>query len=368
MRNKWMPWRLTAFALIPLAAMPFSSAQATKCHPRSLQAEFTALDARWHAQSAHPLVAQAFDVRDLTRPVAPLTSNCTAPRSILGVFDQAVLIGHLNENAFLLLGEIHDNPEHHAVRALFLREGAADAPNTKSPIAFEQIRADQQPALDQFAEFEIHAAPMGSATDLLRFLDWDKSPWSKTADYRPLFETAITNGLPVTAADPPRDLMRKAAKEGLDALPAVERTRLGLDTQLSDAQNAASLAEIEASHCGMIPKSAHANMAFAQRYRDAHMADALLRATKAHGAAVLLAGNGHVRADRGVPWYLHQRAPDAKVISVLFIEVEDDKINPAQYLERDESGKPTADYLVFTPKPSRDHDPCDAMKVPAKAP
>lgn len=252
---------------------------------------------------------------------------------------------------FLLLGEIHDNAAHHSLRATLI----AHARST----AFEQIRADQLPALEAFAALP----PLTRATaDLVRLIDWDKSPWSKTSNYTPLFEAAVANKGPILAADPAREVIRATAKTGPEALAASERARLGLDTPLPDAQNAASLVEIEASHCGMIPKAAHPNMAFAQRYRDAHMADVLIKAATAHGGATLIAGNGHVRADRGVPWYLAQRAPDKKAIAILFVEVDDARADPATYVERDAAGRPNADYIVFTPRAARTGDPCDAMK------
>ena len=258
----------------------------------------------------------------------------------------------------VMLGEIHDNPLHHRLRSTLLK-GAGSA-------AFEQIRADQQPGLDRFADFNAHAARLGTADDLLRFLDWDKSAWSHMADYRPLFEAAVAARLPIYAADPARDVMKKAAKEGVAAaLPADERTRLGLDQPLGETNDAASLAEIDGSHCGMIPKSAQPNMAQAQRYRDAHMADTLLNAASAHGSAILFAGNGHVRTDRGVPWYIHVRAPDKPVVSVMLIEVEDGKTDPQAYVPRDSDGKPATDFIIFTPRgPDRDKDPCEGMKRP----
>jgi uncharacterized iron-regulated protein len=271
----------------------------------------------------------------------------------------------LQQGHVVSLGEIHDNGQHHNFRADFLRslELAVAGTNGKRPaVAFEQIRADQQQALDAFTALPTQGSLARTTADLLRLLDWDKSPWSKTADYTPLFSAAVNANLPIFAADPPRDLMRKTAREGPSALPPEERTRLGLDTPLPDAQNAASLVEIEGSHCGMIPKSAHANMAYAQRYRDAHMADVLLKAADAHGSAILIAGNGHVRSDRGVAWYLRQRAPEKKVVSVLFIEVEEGKNDPAAYIERDATGAPIADYIVFTPKHVRETDPCEKMR------
>jgi uncharacterized iron-regulated protein len=102
-------------------------------------------------------------------------------------------------------------------------------------------------------------------------------------------------------------------------------------------------------------------MAAAQRYRDAHLADALLSAEARHGSAILIAGNGHVRADRGVPWHIRQRQPGAEVLSVLLVEVEAGKTDPASYLPRDPNGKPAADLLIFTPRAER-ADPCEKLR------
>ena len=326
-----------------LVALAFPPAHARACDVPV--PPFAAKLESWRQTCPHPLCGRVHATNPNTSPDASLCSSY----SWLPLSNELAKLK--TSGGIALLGEVHDNAEHHALRASLL--------DPRGAIAFEQIRADQQPALDAFA-----ALPPETRTTagLLRLLDWDKSPWSKTSDYTPLFDAAVASKLPIFAADPPRDLIRAAAKTGPSAIPPEERTRLGLDTPLSDAQNAASLAEIEASHCGAIPKSAHPNMAFAQRTRDAHMADALIKAANTHGGAILIAGNGHVRADRGVPWYLHQRAPDKKVIAVLFIEVEDGKNDPAGYVDRDETGKPIADYIVFTPRAPRDKDPCDDLR------
>ena len=272
------------------------------------------------------------------------------------------LLDHMRDaertGGIVMLGEIHDNPEHHKLRAILLEQASA--------AVFEQIRADQQPALDKYVVFNKSAARLGNTSDLLRFLDWDKTSWSKTSDYRPLFEAVVRARLPIYPGDPPRDVMRKTAKEGASALPDDERKRLGLEASLGEAQDAASLAEIDGSHCGMIPKSAQPNMAVAQRYRDAHMADMLLKAAEAHGSAILFAGNGHVRTDRGVPWYIRLRAPSKAVVAVMLVEVVDGKTDPETYVPRDPDGKPATDFIVFTPRgPDRDKDPCEGMKAPA---
>jgi uncharacterized iron-regulated protein len=317
----------------------------------------------------------SFRLENLATPAHPLIGGIWDGKrfSPASEFDTCLLTGGeralsaaFREAKILLLGEIHDNPDHHKARAHWLegQHRGYGAPEALEAIAFEQIRADQQAGLRQFAEFNQTAARLGTSGDLKRFLEWDKSAWSKMADYTPLFDAAIAARLPIYAADPPREVIRKAAKEGIAAaLSEQDRHRLELDQPLGAGNDAASLAEIEESHCGMIPKSAQPNMAEAQRYRDAFMADQLLKAAEANGRAILIAGNGHVRADRGVPWYIRQRAPDKKVVSVMLIEVEAGKTDPEAYVPRDAEGNPVTDFIVFTARsPTRDRDPCEGMK------
>ena len=115
--------------------------------------------------------------------------------------------------------------------------------------------------------------------------------------------------LPIYAGDLPRERVRSVARGGLSQIAPEERARLGLDSPLPAPLADAVLRELEESHCGALPPQALGGMAVAQRYRDAHMADVLLGVAQRHGSAILIAGNGHVRADRGVPWHLRQRAP-----------------------------------------------------------
>ena len=91
----------------------------------------------------------------------------------------------------------------------------------------------------------------------------------------------------------------------------------------------------------------------------------LLRTLRFHTrpeGTILIAGNGHVRADLGVPLYLHAPGvPDAtaRSVSVGFIEVAPDeaRAEPARKLA---SEHPGFDYLWLTAPVARD-DPCKAF-------
>lgn len=251
--------------------------------------------------------------------------------------------------AVLVLGEAHDNPHHHKLRAKIV------AGKAKS-IVMEHLRADQQAGVDAFNDFNARAARPANLQDFKTKVDWANGGWDKYP-LDPLLTAVVRARVPVYAGDPPRDTIRKIAKEGLGVLKPEDEKRLALDQPLGPKLDAVSAEEIEGSHCGMLPNTAIPKMALAQRYRDAYLADATLKAAADHGQAVLLTGNNHARTDRGVPWYIRARAPEKRVVSVVLVEVEEGKTDPEAYVPRDPDGRPAADFLVFTPKAERG-DPC----------
>jgi uncharacterized iron-regulated protein len=250
----------------------------------------------------------------------------------------------IETGGIIVLGEIHDNPEHHKFRATLLER--------RSAVVMEQLKTDGS------ARLPVKAV---SLDDFKAKTDWADSGWNKYA-YDPLLGEIAALSIPVYAGDVPREAIFKAAKEGERGVAEAERKRLALDVPMGEKLDAASAQEIKDSHCGMMPDKAIPKMAFAQRYRDAHLADAALEAAKAHGSAVVLAGNSHARSDRGIAWYIRQRAPDRKVVSVLLVEVEEGKTDPEAHIPRDPDGKPAADFIIFTPTVKDRPDPCEAFK------
>jgi uncharacterized iron-regulated protein len=299
--------------------------------------------------SRHPLcpdaTADACAVYDTGRATGATAFEKVGPKDILRKSMPAIAASEI-----VILGEAHDNPHHHQLRAGLL---------TKPAIAMEQLRADQNAGLATFTAYRAKSARPATIADFKTKVDWESGGWNQYP-YDPLLEAILKLSLPIYAGDPPRDTIRKIAKEGLGVLSADDQKRLALDQPLGEKLDAVSAEEIEASHCGMLPKSAIPKMALAQRYRDAHLADATLQAAADHGQAVLLTGNNHARTDRGVPWYIRARTPGKKVVSVVLVEVEEGKTDPEAYVPRDPDGRPAADYLIFTPSITRD-DPCKAF-------
>ena len=344
-RAGWLP----ALLCVATLALPAPAAACKYIQPQVLAAIDTA-----KLQCAHSLCGVIYAPH--VKPLSAYPNNGTScgPEANRAMDANRPMLELEQTGGFLLLGETHDNPLHHEIRAKLLGLDWRNASARPRGIVFEHIRADQQAALD--------SAKPANATELMRALDWDTSGWPKDQMFAPLFEAALASKRAILAGDPPRAQVRAIAKDGIAALDPAEAARLKLDQPLDAKLNDALLGELEGSHCGLMPKTAFGTMAVAQRYRDAHLAMQLVKAADTTGSAVLLAGNGHVRSDRGVPHYLRQFAPGRTIVAVMLIEVEDGKTDPAAYVPYDTDRKPAADYLVFTPRAART-DPCVEMRA-----
>jgi uncharacterized iron-regulated protein len=277
---------------------------------------------------AHPLVGKIWDTR--------------AGRFV----DAATVDAALGQARYVLLGETHDNPDHHRLQAERVR--ALTASGRRPALAFEMLDTSQQARVD-----ETRARAPTDPDALAQAVDWAHSGWPDWSLYRPLFAVALERGLPLVAANLPRAQVRALVQKGPDALPPETRSQLGLDAPVPEDVARDLREEMRASHCGHLPESLLEPMALAQRARDATLADRLL-ATAPDAGSVLIAGAGHARTDRGVPAWLQRRAPGSRVASLAFVEVSDALRAPS-----DEAFP--YDYVWFTPAAERE-DPCASLK------
>ena len=292
-----------------------------------------AIDWRSPAGRDHPLVGRVWDVR--------------AARFI----DEAALVRQIREARFVLLGEMHDNVDHHLLQARVLR-ALVDA-GRRPAVAFEMLRPAQGAALAGHL-----AARPGDSAGLGDAVGWATSGWPEWKIYEPIARVALDAGLPIVPANLDDDRLRAMRRDGVGALDPALVTRYGLDTPLPDATQTAMTDEIREAHCGHVSGAGAGVMVTMQRARDASLAEALLSAPGSDGA-VLIAGSGHVRVDRGVPAHLRRAAPSARGSAIAFVEVDPDRREPTQY-HRGDGGLPF-DYVWFTPGHRRD-DPCETFR------
>ena len=270
--------------------------------------------------------------------------------SSAGFIDRQNLITRLVRADFLLLGERHDNPDHHLLQAEVLR--SLIALGRRPAVGFEMFGLDDANAIANHLAF----AP-NDAAGLGRAVNWEKSGWPDWAMYQPVAEAALQASLQIVATNLPLATARKM-NSGLAALgPSVKR-ELGLDRPLSDAMFATMATDIRDSHCGYASEESVKAMVDVQRARDAQMAQSLIAAGNPDGA-VLVAGAGHVRNDYGVPVYLTAKAAGKQVISIAFVEVDDQKPEPRNYALA--NGRLPFDYVWFTARVD-DENPCEKFK------
>lgn len=197
----------------------------------------------------------------------------------------------------VVLGEIHDNPEHHMnqARAVFSLVPRA--------VVWEQLSAEAAGRVP---------ADLGDSAAVARALGWGQSGWPDFEMYYPIFVAA--RAARHYGAEVPRDLARRSVTEG--AL-AVMPDGPGLARALPEAEQAAREAEQMAAHCNAMPADVLPGMVQAQRLRDAYLAQAVMRALDEVGPPVaVITGSGHARRDWGVPAVLAEAAPGVSVISV----------------------------------------------------
>lgn len=319
-----------ALALLAAAARADDAAPARADASGPAAARLPAWETRLEAD--HPLVGVAWDVAkgEALSPVA--------------------LARRLARERFVGLGERHDHPDHHALQAFLLRELVAAG--RRPAVAFEMFDASQQAAIDQHRSVSpADAAGLGAATG------FETSGWPDWSLYAPIAAVALEAGLPVLAANLGRDETRRLSREGAEALDPALAERLDLATPLPESERSAIEAEIVEGHCGHAPASALPRMVQVQRARDAHMARTLLDAGAKADGAVLVAGNGHVRRDHGVPARLASFAPGERVASVGLLEVVAGSESPSEYAP---DGR--YDYVIFTPRRD-DEDACAKFRA-----
>ncbi|MAU97897.1 MAG: hypothetical protein CMP81_18805 [Fulvimarina sp.] len=275
--------------------------------------------------------------------------------------DAAALIGAARSARYVLLGEKHDNPDHHRLQSDIVADLAQNAANLS--LVFEMIPQRLGSAVSAFG------TERGTSIDLEGLadrLEWAERGWPDFSMYRPLFETAKQHGFPVAPGNLDREVVSSIVANGVSSLSPEERARLSLDTDADPAMLADLMNEVRSSHCGLMPEGSIAPMADAQRARDGALAAAMQDAAKDGDTAVLIAGFGHVRNDRGVPAILKRRDADAGTVSVRMLEVDGEDGAVADYGLTAEAPAPY-DFTIFTPRVDID-DPCEALRaqMPAK--
>jgi uncharacterized iron-regulated protein len=268
---------------------------------------------------------------------ALLLTGCAAGTRDTDLTPRA-LAAQMQQRPVVLLGEVHDNVEQHAVRAqalaLLLKAGQRPA------LAFEQFDRQLQPDIDR-----VRAQAAADTVDRLIVLADPRWNWRL---YRPFLELAVRYQLPIVAANLSRADATRVSKDGFGAVfDPSEQHELGLDALPAELLLAQQQA-VDEGHCHRMPAQMLPALARAQIARDATLARSI--GPYLQRGVVLLTGNGHIRRDIGVPRFVPAEQRD-RLISIALIE--DDRSDgdvPAHAFD-----------AVFRTPAQRRVDPCQLL-------
>ncbi len=262
---------------------------------------------------------------------------------------------------YVLLGETHDNADHHRLQAQIISQLGALPEGDNASVVFEMLNYDQQEEIDRLMA-DPDPAKFGNQ------IGWETSGWPDWKYYQPIMEAIVEHQMDVVAGNPNRNTIRAVGRDGIDSLNQEEQDRFGFDITLAEEQSDGLLKAVEFGHCGLMPKVSLAPMVNVQRLKDGALANAMMSARTEKGAndlAVLIAGSGHVRKDYAVPVILRHREPDAGIVAISFREVVNGEENISDYFddrgENATADNRTFDFIWFTPRAERE-DPCEKLR------
>lgn len=274
-------------------------------------------------------------MKNLLFLLAALWAVSAAPTGAASLSED--LLARMKGADVVLLGEVHDNADHHALQAEAL---AALSP---SAVVWEMLTPETG------ARFR--SGWLDEPDHVAQVLEAARKGWPGFDIYLPVVKAA--KGVPVYGGQVSRTMAGKVMDRGIGVVFGADAARYGLMIPLPKEEQAAREAEQLAAHCNALPADQLPMMVSFQRLRDAVLARATLEAFDENGGpVVVITGNGHARKDRGVPEVLARVRPGLRVFALG--QSEDGQITG------------TFDAVVDSPAAERE-DPCAVFKAHGKA-
>lgn len=222
----------------------------------------------------------------------------------------------VQEADYILLGETHTNACDHRVQAdvlqALLREGREIA------LGLEMVPAAKQPVLDRFNNGDL------AVSDLPEALQWERIWGHSFSLYKPIFQLAAAENIPVYALNIEQSLLNRVRDSGVQGLTPQQRQRLPQPILEPPQEQLDSLEQDFADHEQVFAHAGNATNASLERFIrvqsiwDTQMA-ARARSVRANTGrtVVILAGSGHVEYGWGIASRLKQWEPQAAVMGIL---------------------------------------------------
>ena len=140
--------------------------------------------------------------------------------------DQDLLVEDLVRSSFILLGEKHDNKDHHLLQARLIRELTEHG--RRPAVVCEMIPEAKQEVLDKF-----HGKNSHDSKALGKALGWDVSGWPDWSMYQPVADAAMAKHLAMYGAALSKPAVRALARDRPSPEISKRRRSLSLHIPMS---------------------------------------------------------------------------------------------------------------------------------------
>jgi len=223
------------------------------------------------------------------------TGNLTTVLNLKSLQSIGVITPQLAKHRTVFVGEQHTQYTDH-LNQLAIIKNLHKHWKTNTSIGLEMIQQPYQSALDDYITGKI------SEREMLKGTEWYDRWRYDFRLYRPIFNYAKANNIPLVALNIPKELTRKITKVGIKALSKKERQQL---PPLIDRSNKNYIKRIS----GVFSKHSHTSSKGIAKFLDAQlawdegMAFAAAKYLKKNSKKrmVIIAGSGHVINRSGIP-------------------------------------------------------------------
>ena len=213
--------------------------------------------------------------------------------------DLSDIAKNIAPGSVVVLGEIHNNPAHHAHQVEFLKALAQEHPEFAIHLGMEFFYWPEQKHVDNYLDSRI------SEEEFLNTISWGSMPFDF---YREQVLFPLQANGKTWAINAPRFLSAKIAKGGLASLTDAEKALLPPDFEIGNDLYFERFAEVMGGHHGISPQKLR-NFFEAQSLWDDTMAWKSIeaQASKKDRVFVILVGDFHAAYGGGLPDRLKAR-------------------------------------------------------------
>jgi uncharacterized iron-regulated protein len=236
------------------------------------------------------------------------------------------LIQKLADKRVVFIGETHDRYDNHLSQSEIIRRLHTRDPQ-RWVIGVEYFQRPFQSYLDAYIAGDITEREFLSKTEYFDRWSFDYRL------YRPIFQYACEQHIPLVALNAERELTDRVSKAGLAGLSPAERARLPQDIDKSDAAYRERLHSVYEEHRDT-SGNGFERFEEVQLVWDETMAQQISNYLAAHPdkSMIVVAGEGHIAFGSGIPNRVKRRIPGIETAILLPADKSDEELKGADYL------------------------------------